>query len=56
MRLIGAGEFSAFSYCDGERLHEEIAMSALCEHCKKWASARHAILLSSTWHTTVWSV
>ena len=30
-------------------------MSALCEHCKKWASARRAIALGSTWHTTVWS-
>jgi hypothetical protein len=30
-------------------------MSAICEYCKKRASARRAIALSSTWHTTVWS-
>jgi hypothetical protein len=43
------------SQCDGEDYHEEIVMRAICEHCKKRASARCAILLSSTWHPTVWS-
>ena len=30
-------------------------MTAICQYCKKRASAQRAILLSSTWHTTVWS-
>ena len=55
MRLMAQANSLLISQCDGERLAEEIAMSAICQYCNKRASARRAIALSSTWHTTVWS-
>jgi hypothetical protein len=53
--LNGAGELSAYFTVRRCRLAEEIAMSAICQYCNKRTSARRAIALSSTWHTTVWS-
>jgi hypothetical protein len=50
MRLMAQAYSLLISQCDGGRLAEEIAMSAICQYCNKRASARRAIALSSTWH------
>ena len=42
MRLMAQANSLLISQCDGERLAEEIAMSAICQYCNKRAGAtRH---------------